>query len=195
MSHMGNRSNLGRGASVVTWLLLASCASTPPVFTTAAEVYDATKVDTDTFTKTETLDSPMVGERRESGDGAGWHLRGVRSTSGGKREALAVLRLHAYSKNWRFFETAWLKDGRRVRVERTDSNVNPYGLCLCEEFYTVWVSRQDLDRAAREGLVLKVEGRRGEQVVSLPAYVVTGFLAKMDGAARPNDASPAGPSR
>lgn len=55
-------------------------------------------------------------------------------------------------------------------------------MAIWRDYYSVSLTREDLERAAREGMRIKVSGRRGDWVLGLPAYYAAGFLARVDSA-------------
>lgn len=168
--------------------LLASCAvvETPArerKATTELAVFESTSVKRDEFRKADVFDAQMSGEDRGEGDAARWFLRAVRSTEVAK---IVVFSLHfyRYSADWCAYDSAWADSGKALKLARLDSDVVTWNhvRALCRDYYSVSLTRDDLVRAAREGMWIKITGRRGDWVFGIPAYYAAGFLARVDGA-------------
>ena len=162
--------------------LLASCATPVQQALTAEQVTAAVTVERDEFSKTATFDAPTGGHDEGDGNGARWFLRAVQSTEV-PSVVRFVLRFHRYSPEWCFYSSAWAQDGKQLKLDRTDSKVDAgVGMAICRDYYSVSLTREDLERAAREGMRIKLSSRRGDWVLGFPAYYAAGFLARVDGA-------------
>ena len=93
-------------------------------------------------------------------------------------ETPLLLYVVSMSEDWLFLDRAVDLSGKELPTHVMDRQV--WGkVGRIREHLLVEMSREALDAAAVSGLSVKLYGRRGNVVVTLPAYYVAGFLRKV----------------
>ncbi|WP_420465584.1 hypothetical protein [Panacagrimonas sp.] len=84
-----------------------------------------------------------------------------------------------YDSSWRFYEYAHDSHGARLdatRISRDVGSCNSYGGCSHYETLGINVDQQYLEAARGTGITFKISGSGGEEVFTVPASYVSGFL-------------------
>ncbi len=83
-------------------------------------------------------------------------------------------------EGWAFWQDAHDQNGNELVRPATSRRVGTDAFTL--EAISFSVTRQWLNQAATNGIVIRIDGQRAQQQLSLPANYVTGFLLSADNA-------------
>jgi hypothetical protein len=182
----------GTGAALVVLLiqvagffLLHSCVAltTPAVVGAPAELNPAktpdavaarTKVQADSFKNTTFIIGPTF-HAKDDIYGVHWHLW----TRVG--DDTCYLSLNDLRRDWAFFEHAADSKGKQFQVVQQDRRVVAR---MVEERLYLSFPPGYLMANAESGTTIKIWGLRGQEVIEVPGYYLTGFLKAAAAAAR-----------
>lgn len=152
--------------------------------TISDKIFKETRVETDDSRKLTWIIGPSVevstGREHEL---CFAHLKGVATSS----QFQLIASYHA--RDWNFFDRAYDREGERLEFVKIDRQTEKtrYRSKLRSEWYEsathetfgIMVSREYLEKASNQGMDIKVRGKRGEQIIKIPAFYIEGFLKKV----------------
>lgn len=170
-----------RSASLLAFVTLFGCAITPPKqITKPDEVKDACHLSVDKFTRTAKLEGPSLYPQWESRNGTIEYTRvelaAVKHLDRGV--VTYCVRFTSHAKDWRFFTSAYTSSGEQLKASSIDREVTKYA--STEECLGIFPTNEAVEGWAKTGVEIKVTGKRGSFVFSLPDWYVKEFLSFMD---------------
>ena len=83
--------------------------------------------------------------------------------------------------DWRFYDTAYDSDGKRLNLTSIDSDVSCYSSsCEFREDFGINVDREYLEKHLATGIRFQVSGKSGREVFSVLGSYINGFLSAID---------------
>jgi hypothetical protein len=156
-------------------VILAGCAIVKP---TADSVVEHSLVAQDQYTKQTIISAPNV---PLEGIVQSCQLIAIASKD---RPSDLVFQLHVRraGSDWMFPQVAHSSDGDRFEVERLKGDVSSsqFGVSV-HESYAVFLPRAYVEKAARDGLDIRIDGQGGSRVIQLRNWYVEGFWRKVTG--------------
>lgn len=165
--------------------VLGLSACTARYLTDPQAAFDSVECETDSFNG---MTSCFMPEKNTCGadgsDAVGW-CAGNRSYSKLKvvhnngRASFAVVG-YVFNLGWTYPKSATDKSGRKLNFKQTDSQV---GACLsstpCQtyEYFVIDIDRDYIRKHINNDIVIKIYGKRGNSMITLPAAYVAGFNA------------------
>jgi hypothetical protein len=153
-------------------LTLSGCATTS--IKTANDVFLQSSIDTDSYKKTTWIQSPSLD---------GWiYSVWLRAQAENSKIISYQIYVSDIYDDWRFFNSAYDTDGKKLDFRTVDSLVESYGLYAgkTKEDYIIVVDRKYLNNSIGKEINFKAVGQRGERVIIIPSIYVEGFLKKVD---------------
>lgn len=139
---------------------------------TADYIYNKSTVKIDKYEKTTWVKSPEVEQ------GSSYSVAFLRALIQNGRVTSYQVYVSDWGSDWSFYYRASDSKGRRLNYTQIDREV--YDGKVIEDF-TIKVSRSYLNNARKtKGIDFKAIGKRYNKVFTIPAYVVDGFLRKVD---------------
>lgn len=158
-------------------IFLAACVQAPEIVgRTPAERQAGwarkLEVTNDTFKGLTTFKGAYVDQDRFNSS----HLRAFRRA--GQSDVIQLYVLASFEGGWRYYDSAYTEGGVRYPVTKIDTDVTSCRYeCTYWETVGVTFTEESLRKATGpQGLVVKVSGRGGEQLVKLPEDYVISFL-------------------
>lgn len=169
---------LSRTGLIIVLALMSGCATTVMLETPAA-VADHTSLKVDEYKKTKTIETVRFY--------TGKHMMGryhFRALLGASDEVetyqLYVYETRSSADGWAFFTSAVDIDGNQLSFLPIDREVMKNGGGWTQEHMAIGLDRAYLDKAAINGINVRLDGQRASLVVKVPAVQVAGFLMKVD---------------
>ena len=80
---------------------------------------------------------------------------------------------------WRFYSAAYDSDGNPLPTQKISRTVNWCGRYVCSylEVLGIDITRKYLEERKESGIAVKISGKNGEEVLSIPAAYVQAFLS------------------
>ncbi len=157
---------------ILNGLALISCAHNANI--TAEEVAANTQIEQQEYQPGTWLSGPKVGNRYEGE----YHLRGYLSGRTISFYELVFLKSREALRGEAFFFESYDKNGKKLPIIIIRREAWPYEMFT--EVVGIRLNRDALTEASKEGLTVKIVGRRDNPVVKIPAFYVSGFLNKAD---------------
>lgn len=159
-------------------IALAGCATQPPVpqvdMTTPRSIASEVRVTHDEFKKLTTYQGPPL---QQDGLGA-LYIRAWKDDASNK-STYQIYVMDYYHGEWRFYNSAHDSNGQALNttvISREVGRCSGRGGCSHFEHLGLNVSREYLEKSRETGLRFKISGKAGEQVYSIPAKYIDGFL-------------------
>lgn len=156
-----------------TVMALLSCAH-GPINTTAEEVAANTQVHQEGLRREPWVSGPKMGSSFEGE----YYLRGNLTGRNINYYQLVYARSREITRGGAFYNKTFDKDGQELPMVVIRRQAWPYE--EWKEEIGIRLTRDALGEAEKEGLTIKIVGRRDSPVVEVPAFYVTGFLSKVD---------------
>jgi len=153
-------------------LILSGCATTS--IKTANDVFLQSTIDTDSYKKSTWVESPCLDN---------WMYRvWLRAQVENKNVISYQIYVLDRDSDWRFFNSAYDADGKKLDFRTVDSLVESYGAYsgYTREEYVIVVDRKYLNNSIGKEINFKAVGQRGERVIVVPSIYIEGFLKKVD---------------
>jgi len=151
---------------------LSGCATTS--IKTANDVFLQSTIDTDSYKKSTWVESPCLDN---------WMYRvWLRAQVENKNVISYQIYVLDRDSDWRFFNSAYDADGKKLDFRTVDSLVESYGAYsgYTREEYVIVVDRKYLNNSIGKEINFKAVGQRGERVIVVPSIYIEGFLKKVD---------------
>lgn len=146
---------------------------------TADDVFIHTKPNTDLYTRIIRVDGPIFrvfkpATWNKPARDYWWLLQAVINHQG-----ILVYSLVICDKNadWKFYDSAYDVNGQELEFVGIDREVKSG---FTQELFRIAMNRKYLERARSAGLDIKIIGKRGWKIFTIPAYYVDGFCRKTD---------------
>lgn len=158
---------------------LGGCAAQQPKvnFQDSMSVSQNVKVKRDDFKKLTSYDGPEI--RGKDSDAV--LLRGSKFDADPNTVLYQIYAVDFYTGAWRMHDSAYDIKGNRLdssTLDRKVFNCSTPG-CLKGEHVAVTVTREYLENSVAEGIKIKISGRGGEEIFTVPGPYVRGFLDAM----------------
>jgi len=154
------------------------CAGLPPIEKqSAAEIAARTTFYRDNFKKVSSVDGEKFGVFLYNGvdDFEAW-LHAEKQDGKETVFALLVKTTRGNSYGWAFWGEAFDKDGANLNVEKIASEVGDGGVTY--ELIGVHMVHSYLESHRASGIFLRIDGKRAQKVINVPANYIDGFLNK-----------------
>ena len=161
---------------VLTIVILVGCITTSRInWDNAVDITKSVKIEYDEFKKATKYVGPDYPGNLL---GSNVFLRAYEFDS--PPETLYQIYVHSYySGRWRFYDRAYDSDGNRLKtvvISRDVGSCNKYG-CSHHEHIGVLIDRKYLEEHSDTGIRFKVEGKGGQEIFTVPAMYINGFLS------------------
>lgn len=157
---------------------LGGCVAQQPKvnFDDAAAVTQAVDVKRDDFKKSTTYRGPYIqGKQSDT-----VYLRATKFDINNS-VLYQIYAVDFYYGDWRFLDNTYDVDGNALKTLVIDRKVHSCagGSCLKGEHVGVEVTRDYLEKNIAQGIRIKISGKGGEEIFSIPGPYVKGFLEAM----------------
>lgn len=90
---------------------------------------------------------------------------------------LHVKSVRSYDDGWAFWESAFDRDGNKLKFLKHDSDVQNGGITY--EYISFEVTREWLDKASKKGEEVRLDGKRASQILKFPANYASAFMTSV----------------
>ncbi len=179
---------MNRTYAVALGLILSGCAGMMNVKTREA-VVTKTQLNEDSFKKVSWLNGPTMKAstltEAAKKDRSDWQvhaylLRAMKDQKTG--QGFIQLYVSHEDTDWLFFNSAADSDGNNlefIRLNQEASTATQYGAGIVEDF-ALSMNEDYLRKKAKDGLVIRVYGKKGNRMLAVPGYYIQGFLDRYE---------------
>jgi len=162
---------------------LTACAA-PKYLTDPIAAENSIKCKTDNFSKITKCDMPtlMTDINGKDSTAMSWrppisygYFRLVKGEFKDQNVGSVSLNGNITSNDWLFINSVRDSDGKTLKMEAIDSDVNCKGGCTTKEYFVIDIDKEYLSKHDQSGIQLKFYGKRGDAILNIPAAYVQGF--------------------